>query len=788
MADLERLRGAYCNSMRRDLLLLTQVILVVMLTVFSITSQNASAHDMPLQGNAQGAMPQSLQEKMQRLRALVERLQQQDVDLQPVGDVMQGFQPLVQEQKFSEAEALVDRAFKIAEELASSAARQTGPPRSLQQKMRTLQTLVEKREQAGGDMQPIGDVMQGFQPLMDQQKFSEAEALLDRALKLLGESAPAGEIVTGPGDSALIAYGARDDDGRQQIFVVRPDGTGKTRLTQEGDQNYLPAWSRDGRKLAFTSNRSGRSQIWVMAANGSNPIQLTTEADNAVPTWSPDGKRLAFASKRTGHFEIWVMNADGSDQKQVTKTDVAVANDGPAWSPDGRKIAFYSNRSGHYAIWLMEPDGSHLTQFTTADGDRYVDSNAPAWSPDGSKIAFWWGVAHKSGNIWVMNVDGSNRRQLTDQPVGINADGPAWSPDGKKILFSSNRPGSQGIGNWIMNADGSDQRVFTTNTFVRSRPSWQPNSSTPPSVGSSISTNGSSSGDAGEGKYGLIALTFKDEAGKLQIFTIRPDGSQKKQLTFEGDNGRPEWSPDGTKIAFATIRNGKGSVGVMAADGSSPKLLTEGRHPSWSRDGKRIAFARVDGQIWVMNIDGSNILQITHSDSFKYGPSWSPDGKQMVFILLKNPESKTDPQPQIGIMNSDGTNERILTANDRSNVCKEPDGRESFLATAHDANAPAWSPVDNRIAMWSGIEKRYGQVWVINSDGTGSVQLTKECSRRNNDDPSWSQDGKKILFSTGRSGVHNELWVIDSDGRNEKRLSNIDAYPFPGRASWQPIH
>jgi len=520
-----------------------------------------------------------------------------------------------------------------------------------------------------------------------------------------------------------------------------------------------------------------------MAADGSNPIQLTTEADNAVPTWSPDGKRLAFASKRTGHSEIWVMNADGSDQTQLTKTDVAIANDGPAWSQDGRKIAFYSNRSGHYAIWLMDPDGSQLTQFTTADGDRYLDSNAPAWSPDGSKIAYWSGVAHKSGNIWVMNVDGSNRKQLTDQPVGINADGPAWSPDGKKILFSSNRPGSQGIGNWIMDADGSDQRVFTTNTFVRARPSWQPSSATQPSV-----TNGSSSDDEGEGKYGLIALTFKDQAGKLQIFTIRPDGSQKKQLTFEGDNGRPEWSPDGTRIAFATIRDGKGSVGVMAADGSSQKLLTEGRHPSWSRDGKRIAFARVDGQIWVMNVDGSSIRQITRSNSFKYGPSWSPDGKQMVFILLKNPESKTDPQPQIGIMNSDGTNERILTANDRSNVCREPDGRESFLATAHDANAPAWSPVDNRIAMWSGIEKRYGQVWVINSDGMGSVQLTKECSRRNNDDPSWSQDGRKILFSTGRSGVHNELWVIDSDGRNEKRLSNIDAYPFPGRASWQPIH
>ena len=121
MADLERLRGAYRSSMRRDLLLLTRVVLVVMLTVFSIASRNASAHDMPLQGNAQGAMPQSLQEKMQRLRALVERLQQQEVDLQPVGDVMQGFQPRVEEKKFSEAEALVDRALKLLEKPSTPA-------------------------------------------------------------------------------------------------------------------------------------------------------------------------------------------------------------------------------------------------------------------------------------------------------------------------------------------------------------------------------------------------------------------------------------------------------------------------------------------------------------------------------------------------------------------------------------------------------------------------------------------------------------------------------------------
>ena len=246
---------------------------------------------------------------------------------------------------------------------------------------------------------------------------------------------------------------------------------------------------------------------------------------------------------------------------------------------------------------------------------------------------------------------------------------------------------------------------------------------------------------------GLIALTLRDAAGHLQIFTINADGSKRTQLTSAGDNGRADWSPDGKRIAFSL---------------SDP----------------------FSSQIWVMNADGTGATQITHSATFKAGPSWSPDGKQMAFILLKNPGSQTDPQPEIGIVDVDGRNERILTSTDRTNTCLAPDGTRIFMATANDANAPAWSPVDNRIAFWSGIENQYGQVWIINADGSDSAQLTEECSRRNNDDPSWSPDGKKILFSTGRSG-RNELWMMDANGGNETRISDIDAVPFPGRASWQ---
>lgn len=293
---------------------------------------------------------------------------------------------------------------------------------------------------------------------------------------------------------------------------------------------------------------------------------------------------------------------------------------------------------------------------------------------------------------------------------------------------------------------------------------------------------------------GLIALALRDSADRLQIFTIRSDGTGKKQLTFEGDNGRPDWSHDGKRITFGAHRGDKafvpGSkhkmfVAVMDADGSNLKLLAEGDAPDWSPDGKQIAFGR-GGKIWVMGADGKDERQIIAKETFKAGPSWSPDGKQIAFINVGNPRSPTDPQPHIGIMNADGTAEKVLTKERRMNVRVNPDGTKTVLETAYDANAPAWSPVAGKIAFWSGIETRYGQIWVMNPDGTESRQLTDDPNHRNSDDPSWSPDGKKILFSTGRSG-RNELWVMDADGKNQKKVHDIDAFPFPGRASWQPI-
>jgi negative regulator of replication initiation len=148
-------------------------------------------------GATPGGLPPSLQAKIARLQALAEKREAEGFDMAPVAAVADGVQPLIDQKKYTEAEAQVDRALKLLGETTPQEQprpqSQTGPPQSLQQKVHRLQALIERREQEGADMQPVGELMEELDPLLRQQKYTEAEALVDRALKLLGESTPEGQ-------------------------------------------------------------------------------------------------------------------------------------------------------------------------------------------------------------------------------------------------------------------------------------------------------------------------------------------------------------------------------------------------------------------------------------------------------------------------------------------------------------------------------------------------------------------------------------------------------------------
>jgi serine/threonine protein kinase len=272
-------------------------------------------------------------------------------------------------------------------------------------------------------------------------------------------------VVSAIAPDCKIAF-TSDRDGNNEIYLMNADGSNVQRLTNNLTYDMFPAWSPDGSRIAFSSDRDGNLEIYLMNADGSNVQRLTkNSAEDVMAAWSPDGNKITFSSNRDGNFKIYSMNADGSNVKRLTNTNNSVKNSFSTWSPDGSKISFSSNQDGNLAIYSMNADGSNVQRLTnnpTGDG-------APAWSPDGSKIAF---TSERDGKwgVYVMNVNGSNVQRLTKNPTGDDV--PAWSPDGSKITFTGKQDGNWEI--YSMNADGSNVQRLTNNSVTDYLSAWSP--------------------------------------------------------------------------------------------------------------------------------------------------------------------------------------------------------------------------------------------------------------------------------------------------------------------------
>ncbi len=271
------------------------------------------------------------------------------------------------------------------------------------------------------------------------------------------------------------------------------------------------------------------------------------------------------------------------------------------------------------------------------------------------------------------------------------------------------------------------------------------------------------------GANGKIAFESYRDGPSAEIYVMNADGSGQTNLTNNlGDDGVPAWSPDGSKIAFYSARDGNAEIYVMNADGSGQTRLTNNSatdgEPAWSPDGSKIAFdSDRDGnlEIYVMNADGTGQTRLTNNTAVDIRPAWSPDGSKIAF------DSDRDGNLEIYVMNADGSGQTNLTNN-----------------PANDAISD-WSPDSTKIAFGSYRDNAsQGEIYVMNADGTGQMNLSNSSST---DDGSqaWSPDGTKIVFHSSLAGNY-EIYVMNADGSGVTRLTFNSATDV--RPDWQPLY
>jgi TolB protein len=276
-----------------------------------------------------------------------------------------------------------------------------------------------------------------------------------------------------PGCNGLISFDSDQTGGGYsftEVYVMNPDGTGVTQLTNNTTFDGIANFSADGQQLVYSDGppqyRKGNYDLFVMNVDGSGAHDITnTPEQDYNPAWSPTGQKIVFTSHEShAQYDTWVIGSDGSNPVNITAGNAA-RDQFPDWSPSGSKILEVNDAAGYRQIYVMNPDGSGLTQLTF-DPHNY---GYPNWSPDGTKMVYQELQRGGSWEIFTANADGTNPVRLTNDPSPDRH--PAWSPDGTKIVWDSKRTGNYEI--YTMSADGSNVTQLTFYGSVTAHPDWQ---------------------------------------------------------------------------------------------------------------------------------------------------------------------------------------------------------------------------------------------------------------------------------------------------------------------------
>lgn len=325
-----------------------------------------------------------------------------------------------------------------------------------------------------------------------------------------------------------------------ETVVIQLESPPMTGVKQHIVEFNVPAgantvFERQGTILyASTPTRVRNWDLFTVDVATGNVTQLTeTQEFEQHPSWSPDGQRILFTMGDVmTNFDVWVMNADGSGRTRLTEHPERDAD--ATWSPDGSRVVFVSQRDGDVGLWIMDVDGG--------DKHKLVQGRDPAWSPDGARIAFTSSAFEGNDEIYVIDVDGSNMRQLTaDKRIDWH---PAWSPDGSRLAMATERFGGQEL--MITGGDFTRQvRVTLAENTFEVEPKWSPDGRALAYSGKmTIGADGELAADKKGRPLGTYDIYLVQSSGfDWDETTERPVRPINLTQTDDRDERSPSWRP-----------------------------------------------------------------------------------------------------------------------------------------------------------------------------------------------------------------------------------------------------
>ena len=446
-------------------------------------------------------------------------------------------------------------------------------------------------------------------------------------------------------------------------------------------------------------------------------IALLISIDISVQARNLEDK-IVFVSERQGTPEVFLVEGLDGQPFQLTRNRFA---SWPAISPDGTEVVFVAHGSNIFKLNIATRRIEQLTN----NAKRLIQYEHLDWSPDGQKILFIMATSVLEGpktDLCVMDIKRRQIRHILQPDSPMRIANPNWSPDSEHIIYYYQ--GNRRAGISIISDDGNNIVNITPDPFEPvDLPTWSPKRSQ-------------------IGYIDNIIITQPPPPNPLQIYMMNLAKESVTALTSGGAEERIPlaWHPDGHKILFAML-NPVGRPG-----------------PDWS-------------DIFVMDNNGENIINLTQTPEEEVHASWSPDGEKVVFDrMVKKGEVIGDFESAIFVMEADGQNPQRLTFEPGLNF------------------APSWSPDGNKIAF---LSYRNGTSRIHTMDINGqNVQQVTHHRRKFDGQPVWSPDGRWIAFMSGEDEGDWGLYVTDPQGHHENLITRFQLTHFSGlgwfRPAWSP--